>query len=109
MTIDKVRAALEHAKSCARNEYSMHVYKEALRELEGKVLVPVEQAKEIPDWFSEFIKTIPEKEISLSVTRKLYANDGKNISIAQTVRFVIEDLFWRAKKDAMIAPYVKGE
>ena len=42
MTIDKVRAALEHAKSCARNEYSMHVYKEALSELSGKVLVPVE-------------------------------------------------------------------
>lgn len=37
MTIDKVRAALEHAKSCARNEYSMHVYKEALSELDGIV------------------------------------------------------------------------
>lgn len=43
MTIDKVRAALEHAKACARNEYSMYVYEGALSELSGMVLITLDE------------------------------------------------------------------
>ena len=60
MTIDKVRAALEHAKACARNEYSMYVYEGALSELEGMVLVPVEPTSEC---------TVCGKEISFTKHR----------------------------------------
>jgi len=80
--IERVRAALNHAEECARNEYSRHIYKETLRELEGMCIVPVEPTDKQTDLAIEMGLCV---RLTADYTWRDYMRDLYKAIIAQYV------------------------